>query len=269
MSVVPTEPLRPQRVLNNLGTQIIGREVAYYPSVASTMDIAVERAEEGAAEGLVVLTDEQTAGRGRHGRPWVAPAGSSVLMSILFRPALSADAGNQLSMLLALAAVDAIRAVAGLEAAVKWPNDILVGGSKVAGLLSQSRLSGRKIDYLVVGMGLNVNFDPSRTHDIPTTASSLMLALGRPVDRHALVRAILRAADARYTALRDNQSPLPDWSKKLATLGQRVRVIQATGEIVGTAEDVDVSGNLIVRCDDGTQLTVMAGDVVNLRHRAG
>lgn len=268
MILSQAEPLSPERVKADLGTRIVGREVVYYPSVGSTMDVAAEQTDAGAAEGLVVLTDEQTAGRGRRERRWIAPAGSSVLASFLFRPPLPADTGNQVTMVIALATLDAIRVVTGLEAAVKWPNDILLGRRKVGGLLAQSGLVGAQVDYLIVGLGLNVNFDPTQVAEVPTTASSLMLAFGQPVDRHALVRAILRAADTRYIRLLRGDSPVPEWSEKLATLGQRVRVIQQTGAVVGTAETVDAHGDLILRRDDGIRTTIIAGDVVNLRHRA-
>jgi BirA family biotin operon repressor/biotin-[acetyl-CoA-carboxylase] ligase len=258
-------PLSPERVSADLGTRIVGREIVYYPAGGSTMDIAIEKAAHGAAEGLVVLTDEQTTGRGRHDRPWIAPAGSSVLASFLFRPALRADNGHYVAMAVALATLDAIRAVTGLEGVIKWPNDILLGQGKVGGLLTQSGLIGAEIDHLIVGLGLNVNFDPAQVAELPETASSLMLALGQPVDRHALVRALLRAVDSRYIGLRGGDSPVPEWSEKLSTLGQRVRVVQPTGAAVGTAESVDVHGNLIVRRDDGIRKTISAGDVVNLR----
>lgn len=265
MILPQAETLSLERVTTDLGTRLIGRKVVYYPWVSSTMDIAAEQADHGAAEGLVILTDAQTAGRGRHDRSWIAPAGSSVLASFLFRPVLSADTGNQVAMVVALATLDAIRGVTGLEAAVKWPNDILVGQRKVGGLLTQSSLIGAEIDYLIVGLGLNVNFDPTQVADLPATASSLMLAFGQPVDRHALVRALLRAVDSRYISLRGGHSPVLAWSEKLATLGQRVRVMQQTGAVVGTAETVDARGNLIVRGHDGSHTTIIAGDVVSLR----
>jgi BirA family biotin operon repressor/biotin-[acetyl-CoA-carboxylase] ligase len=265
MTLSQAGPLNPERVTANLGTRIVGREIVYYPSVGSTMDIAVEKADHGAAEGLVVLTDEQTAGRGRHDRPWIAPAGSSVLASFLFRPTLPADTGYYVTVAVALATLDAIRAVTGLEGAIKWPNDILLGQRKAGGLLSQSGLIGAEIDHVIVGLGLNVNFDPAQVAEVPKTASSLMLAFGQPVDRHEVVRALLRAVDLRYIDLQGGDSPVPEWSEKLATLGQRVRVIQPTGAAVGTAESVDVHGNLIVRWDDGTRKALSAGDVVNLR----
>lgn len=269
MSPPRAESLSIERVKADLCTRIIGRDVVYFPSVGSTMDVALKQAAGGAAEGLVVLTDAQAAGRGRHDRAWIAPAGSSVLASFLFRPTLPADAGSQVSMVIALATLDAIGAVAGLQAAVKWPNDILLGQRKAGGLLAQSGLIGARIDYLIVGLGLNVNFDPGQVAGIPATASSLMLARGQRVDRHALVRALLRAADARYIQLLGGASPVAEWSAKLVTLGQRVRVLQQAGVVVGTAEAVDARGNLIVRLDDGTPATISAGDVVNLRHQAG
>ncbi|RME43879.1 MAG: biotin--[acetyl-CoA-carboxylase] ligase [Chloroflexi bacterium] len=221
-----------------------------------------------ADEGLVILADEQTAGRGRHGRRWDAPAGSSILMSILFRPDLPASDVNLLTMIVSLAALDGIAEVTGLEAALKWPNDVVVGDRKVGGLLTESSFIGSRLEYAVVGLGLNVNFDPADVANIPSTASSLMVLLGRPVDRLALVRAILTATDWRYRALKAGHSPHAEWSRHLTTIGQRVRVILPVDMVEGVAEGVNRQGSLLVRQDDGTLAEVAAGDVVTLRRHA-
>ncbi len=257
-----------EQVMAGLPTEIVGQQVLFYPSVGSTNVVARTMAAREADEGLVILADEQTAGRGRHGRRWDAPAGSSILMSILFRPDLPASDVNLLTMIVSLAALDGIAEVTGLEAALKWPNDVVVGDRKVGGLLTESSFIGSRLEYAVVGLGLNVNFDPADVANIPSTASSLMVLLGRPVDRLALVRAILTATDWRYRALKAGHSPHAEWSRHLTTIGQRVRVILPVDMVEGVAEGVNRQGSLLVRQDDGTLAEVAAGDVVTLRRHA-
>jgi BirA family biotin operon repressor/biotin-[acetyl-CoA-carboxylase] ligase len=248
-----------------LDTEILGRQVVVYPSVGSTNVIARSMADEGAGEGLVILADEQTAGRGRRGRGWHAPVGSSILMSILFRPELPASHANLLTMIVSLAALEGIREITGLAAGLKWPNDVLLNDRKVAGILTEGSFTGDRLDYAVVGLGLNVNFDPAEIPDIPTTASSLLAVLGRPVDRLALVRAILRATDRRYRALKAGQSPHEEWAQHLTTLGRHVTVTTPDGVVEGIAECVNQQGNLCVRQDDGTLAELAVGDVIMLR----
>lgn len=257
-----------EQVMAGLDTEIVGRQVQFYPSVGSTNVIAKTMAAKEAGEGLVILTDEQTAGRGRRGRQWTAPAGTSILMSILLRPGLSADKLNLLTMIVSLAAVDGIQAVTERQAMLKWPNDILIGGMKVGGVLTEGSVIGSWLEYAVVGLGLNVNFDPSEIPQVPPTASSLMVILGEPVDRLVLVQAILDAADRRYRALKAGQSPFDEWSQHLSTIGQHVQITLAPETVEGVVEGVDKRGALRLRTDDGALIEVAAGDVVMLRSRA-
>ena len=255
-------------VMAGLQTDIVGHRALFYPSVGSTNVIARTMAAKGAGEGLVILADEQTAGRGRLGRRWDAPAGSSILMSILFRPDLPASDANLLTMVVSLAAIDGIGEVAGLEATLKWPNDVLIGRRKVGGVLTESSLVGDRLDYAVVGLGLNVNFDPADVAGIPPTATSLMVNLGRPVDRLALVRAILMVVDRRYRSLKAGHSPHQEWSQHLTTIGQRVRVTWSSGVVEGITEGVNRLGGLLVRRDDGSLAEIAVGDVTMLRDDA-
>lgn len=259
------QTLSVEQVMAGLEIESIGRQVLFYPSVGSTNVIAKSMAAKEADEGLVVLADEQTAGRGRHGRRWDAPAGSSILMSVLFRPHLPAGDANLLTMIMSLAAIDGIAEVTGLQATLKWPNDILIDDLKVGGVLTEGSLIGSRLEYAVVGLGLNVNFDPAGVADMPPTASSLMVILGRPVDRLALVRAILTAVDCRYRALKAGQSPHEEWSRHLTTLRQRVRVTLPDGTMGGIAEGVNRQGSLLVRRGDGSLVEITVGDVVTLR----
>jgi BirA family biotin operon repressor/biotin-[acetyl-CoA-carboxylase] ligase len=278
-------------ILEGLDTQFVGRHPVYLAHVGSTNDEARRLARAGAPEGTLVVADHQTAGRGRLDRRWEAPPGTSLLLSLLFRPPLAPQQVQQLTMVCGLAAVDAIEAQTGLQAGLKWPNDVLVGESKVGGILTEVILAGQQVDYAVVGIGLNVNLDPGRLpDDLLAAATSLARQLGRPVPRLPLLWALLRAVESRYLALKGGRSPQAEWAARLVTLGRPVTVTAAarpaplaaglapaplaTGPhdrppvVEGVAEGVDANGALLVRLADGRLETVMAGDVTLRTHPA-
>ena len=245
-----------------LRTQLIGRDVVYLPEVASANDVARRLAEEGAAEGTLVVADYQAAGRGRLGRRWQAPPGSSLLLSLLFRPSLAPDRVQGLTMVLGLAVADAVGAQTGLEVGLKWPNDVVIDGRKAGGILVEVALRGSEVDYVVAGMGLNVNLDPGGLDTgLLVPATSLSQALGRPVPRLPLLLALLEAVEQRYLALCGGHSPHREWAARLTTLGQRVSVSGSGERLEGVAEGVTPGGALQVRRDDGRLETVLAGDV--------
>jgi BirA family biotin operon repressor/biotin-[acetyl-CoA-carboxylase] ligase len=264
-----------------LTTRRLGRPVLYFPSTGSTNDVAHERAAAGAAEGLLVIADEQTAGRGRLDRRWWAPPGSSLLMSLLLRPALPPDRAGQLTMCLGLAAVEAIETVTGLRPALKWPNDLLLEDRKLGGMLTELRLDGERLAYAVLGLGINVNvtFDEGRmtedesissfvirpSLDLANTAISLSMVLGREVDRVALLAALLVRCETWYERALANESPHAAWAARLDTVGRRVRVTTTADSVVGVAVGVTPEGALLVRGDDATERVVWSGDVTALR----
>ena len=188
-------------VKRGLTTAVIGRRVRCFRSLASTMDTARRMAEGGAPEGAVVLAEQQTQGRGRFERPWVSSPGQNLSLSIILRPPI--DRMRSLNMAASVALVEAIHATTGLIATVKWPNDVRVNGKKVAGLLIEARAPSddgqSDAGYAILGVGLNVNHDPTPSLTPPAEATSLALALGRPVDRLRVLQAFLRSLDARYT----------------------------------------------------------------------
>lgn len=248
------------RIANTAASAFV-RRVAYYPQTGSTNDVCRELAEAGAPEGTLVVADEQLAGRGRMGRRWVAPAGGALLLSLLFRPPLDASRAAQLTMVCGLAAAEAVEACTGLRPGLKWPNDLLLGDEKFAGILSELGLAGERLDYVVVGLGLNANFDPRAVEGASPEATSLQRALGRPVDRLALLAALLERVAVHYAALRAGDAPLDAWRARLVTLGRRVTVGEPGRRYDCTAESTGADGALIVRLDDGTRVTLHAGDV--------
>lgn len=248
--------------LEGLETEFVGQNLVYHPAIASTNDEARRLARAGAPEGTLVIADYQIAGRGRLERRWEAPAGSSLLMSIIFRPRLAAYQVQRLTMICGLAAVDAIEAQTGLQVGLKWPNDLVIGGAKLGGILTEIELEGKRVDHAVVGLGLNVNLDPGRLpQDLLMVATSLSHLLGREVPRLPLLRGLLQAMELRYRALEAGQLPQAEWAGRLATLGQPVAVSTLGGSVEGVAEGVNKDGALLVRRADGRLETILAGDV--------
>lgn len=241
-----------------LYTAIVGRSVRYFQSTGSTMDDAAQWARDGVDEGAVVVAETQTASRGRLGRRWVSDEGN-LYFSVLFRP--DSDVLPWLSPMAGVAVARAIREVAGVFPAIKWPNDIMVDGRKVAGILAESAVSGNRVDHAVVGIGVNVALDVSSDPEISDTAASLGSFTDAGVDRAELLRRILQHMDALYLDARRGRSPIPEWRRWLDTLGQRVVVTHHGQSSMGLAEDIDPLGNLLLRTEDGELLTLTAGDI--------
>ncbi len=263
-----TDSLNREALQRALRTHTLGRNVELYAEIGSTNTRAAELAREGAPDGTLVLAELQTLGRGRLDRRWHAPAGSSLLMSLLLRPPLLARQAQRLTMLYSLAAVEGIFTVTGLEARIKWPNDVYLYEHKLGGILTELGLDGSSLTYAVLGMGLNVNLDAQALPEVMTPAISLSSALGRPVARLDLLVAILEAAERRYDRLLSGWSPADEWRRHLLTLGRRVKVSSAGERFDGEAEGIDEDGALLVRTADGVLRQVLAGDVT-LRTSAG
>ena len=257
-----------------LTTQWLGRAYRYVVEVDSTNEQMKRWAAEGAPgaflapHGAVLLADYQSAGRGRLDRRWDAPPATSLLLSILLRPAgWPVERGAWLTMLAGLAAAEAIERVAGLPARLKWPNDVLIEHDgqwrKVCGLLLDATLDGERLATAIVGIGLNVNVPAEALGGFATPATSLLAAAGRPVARRALLAALLAGLERAYDAADAGQSPAAAWSARLQTLGQAVTVTDAgsAAPLVGVAEGVDEYGRLLVRDAAGQLHTVAAGDV--------
>ena len=232
------------------------------------MDVARALGEAGAAEGLCVVADEQTAGRGRLGRAWYSPRGSALYASLLLRPELPAARGGWLSMLAALAVHDGVSALlraAGFAPApltLKWPNDVLWSGRKVAGILMESTLAGEALERVIIGVGLNVNtvFDEA-PGDVRARAISLREVVGREIARDQALAAVLAGFETRYAAFRASPaSPRDEYARRLSTLGTRVRIARGHETIVGDAVWVDEDGSLRAQTDAGIG-SVAFGDV--------
>lgn len=250
-------------IKHDLSTRVLGQSLVYMQSIGSTNDIAKQLAEAGEAEGAIVLTDYQTAGRGRLARSWVAPARSSVLMSILLKPRLRPDQIGRLTMAASLGACAAIQTETELNAQIKWPNDILVNGKKCAGILAESVMGANLAEYVIVGLGANVNFSVTSVVGIPANATTIADELGREFSRERLVIALLSEIERYYLRLSwgDAERLRAEWKSRLATLGQNVSARDGNRVVEGIAQDVDVDGALLVREEDGAIERLIAGDV--------
>jgi BirA family biotin operon repressor/biotin-[acetyl-CoA-carboxylase] ligase len=236
------------------------REVRWFATLDSTNRYLADEAIAGATSGVVAVADEQTAGRGRLGRTWIAPPGASLLVSVLLDGAASAEERHLVVIAAALAAIDAVDACCGFRPALKWPNDLVVGDRKLAGLLAES-VGGQ----VVVGMGLNVDWGTFPA-ELEATATACNRE-GKPAPRDELLTAWLRELDRRLLALTNDgpRSLRADNIASSATLGRRVRVERARDTLVGDAVMLTDLGHLVVRAADGTEHTVSAGDVIHLR----
>jgi BirA family biotin operon repressor/biotin-[acetyl-CoA-carboxylase] ligase len=256
-------PLTADELEHALAGLRLGRPLYAFAQIGSTNDEARRLAEAGAPEGTLVVAEEQTAGRGRAGRRWLTPPGAALAFSLVLRPKLAAAEAGRLTMLAGLAAVEAIDAIAPGVAALKWPNDVLAADQKAGGILVETEISGDRLDFAVVGIGLNVSFAPA-PEVVAFPATALEAAAGAPVDRGRLLRGILERLDEHYAHLpaQPGSDPLhARWAARLAWLGETVSVRQGEGETVGRAEAVDPDGALILRLASGAARRVRAGDV--------
>ena len=250
-------------LLHKLTGLRFGLPVHVYGRLGSTNDEARRLAQAGAPEGLLVIAEEQTAGRGRAGRRWLTPPGPALAFSLVLRPPAPAAEASRLSMLAGLALCEAIERVAGVPVQLKWPNDILIHGQKAGGILLETALDAgtQQLDYAVLGIGVNVaEAPPPEAVDFPATA--LDAEAGRPVDRLDLLRAILERLEAHYPRLEAGSGLLHTaWAARLAWLGESVVARTPDGETVGRAVGADEDGALLVVLDSGVRVRVTAGDV--------
>jgi BirA family biotin operon repressor/biotin-[acetyl-CoA-carboxylase] ligase len=259
-------------------------DVRWNPETGSTNADVIALARDGAAEGLVLVTDHQTAGRGRRDRVWEAPPGAGLLLSILLRPPSRVLAAE--TMAVAVAAAEAVDEVTGATVRLKWPNDLVWPGDgtapdrKLAGILAEAdwppgadvasgprRPAPDERAVVVVGIGINANWPDELPEHLAESAVALNHIVGGDVDREALLVALLRRLDGHDARLRaDGPAALLEaWRARSATLGRRVRVDLGADEVVGTATDITDEGHLVIATDEGDTREVAVGDVVHLR----
>lgn len=248
-----------------LATKRIGSSIICLKETESTNQVAFKMAEGGAAEGTVVIADAQSAGKGRLGRIWLSPEGVNLYCSVVLRPAIAPMAACQLTFLSVVAVARAIQDCTTLQPQIKWPNDILINGKKVAGLLNEMNAETEKVNFVVLGIGVNLNLKMSSISEslLRHPATSLLEEGGVEVDRLAFTRSLLTELDRLYDVfLREGEGPVrAEWLERSAIQGRSVRVSQGEREFTGVVQGVDSFGALLVQLSDGRIETVLSGDV--------
>lgn len=256
-------------ISQDLQTVLVGRKMICYDTVDSTNLVLKNLARDGAADGTVVVADSQGTGRGRMERAFFSPPGKGIWVSILLRPTFLPQDAPKCTLMAAVAVARAMEHF-DLHAEIKWPNDILHEGRKLVGILTEMSAEMDRVNYVVIGIGINVNIAPADfPEELRTIATSLMQMKGEPLPRVAFLQELLRALDELYAAVQqDGFAPvLAAWREYAVTLGQEVRVIGPAGEeFEGTAADIDAEGALLVDTAEGRR-RVLAGDV-SIRPRA-
>jgi len=255
--------LLPNEIKNGLQTRVLGREIKYYKDVQSTNNEAKELAAKGAAEGMIVVSEAQNSGRGRLLRGWYSPENQGIWFSVILRPAFLPQEAPKCTLMAAVAIVKAVKKISGLDVGIKWPNDILYEGKKLVGILTEMSAEMDGINYIVIGMGINVNIQQTEfPEEVAGIATSLSILKGEKLSRVTLLQAILAELEELYDQVQRQgfAQVLAEWKKYSVTLGQEVNVIGIKETFSGTAVDIDSDGALLVRTPDEIR-RVLAGDV--------
>ena len=259
--------LIPQEIQRGLSTNYIGKEIYYFPELKSTNIMAKEKAlhrVEGIDEGTLIITERQSAGKGRLGREWFSPVGG-IWLSIILYPQLSPSYISRITLMTAVAVVKAIKICTQIESQIKWPNDILINEKKVCGILTEMSAELDIINWVVVGIGINVNIDHQDfPEDIQKNTISLKEILGKKVLRVKLVQTFLQEFEKYYESLkrREFSSILKEWKLYSHTLGKKIRVDMGERIITGEATDINEEGALILKKGDGKLVEIISGTII-------
>ena len=251
-------------VARALNTKFIGKKIHYFDYLASTMDLAMQLGMEGAVSGTVVLAEAQIKGRGRLGRSWFSPKYKGIYLSLILRPKILPAACPILTLMSAVSICEAVKKVIDLDAQIKWPNDVLMHNKKVAGILTEMNAEVDKVNFVVIGIGLNVNNDKK---SLISGATSLKEQQGEEISRVVLLQELLRRIENNYLLLEDKGEVeiINKWRNFTLTLGTRVKVDYQNKHIEGQAIDVDTDGALLIRKDSGFIQKISSGDVTACR----
>lgn len=246
-----------------LKTQWAGNRIVYFDKTDSTNNRAKDAGEKGGVHGTLFVADAQSAGKGRRGRAWSSPPGESVYMTLLLRPGIMPDRAPMLTLVMGLSVVEAIRTVTGIEAEIKWPNDVVVNKKKVCGILTEMAAEMTYVNYVVIGVGINVN-QKHFPEEIADMAVSLRKETGKVYRRSELIAAVLERFEENYgTFLRtgDLSEIRKAYDAALVNRGREVRVLEPGNEYEALAEGISDIGELVVRLPDGQKRHVFAGEV--------
>jgi len=256
--------LTPSEVKPLLTTKWMGKMIHYYHSIDSTNSKAYQLALEGAEEGEVVIAESQVKGRGRLGRHWFSPSFLNLYLSVILRPQIPPHQASLVTLMAAVATANAIQRYSGLLPLIKWPNDILLRGRKVAGLLNEIHSEMDRIHFVILGIGVNLNMDGKMfSEEIRSVATSLKREMGQTISRKAFLQSLLEELERWYAIFlkEGGATVLEAWRDRAKIEGKRVKVTSFGETLSGVAVDVDSDGALILETKDGKQKRIVAGDV--------
>ncbi len=260
------DALHADDLLARLGkTKVVGRDIQVFEETTSTNDVVEKLARDGVREGAVVFAESQTKGRGRLGRKWMSPTHKGLWFSVLLRPNLRPQETTQLTVISATSMRRAIKNVTGVTADIKWPNDLLINGKKVVGILTEMSAEVDRVRHIIIGIGVDVNQDASEfPAELRSIATSLKIATGKEICRAELATEILRELDADYARINAGKFPevADEWEAACVTIGKNVTVHTGDLKFRGRAEALDDDGALLVRTEHGLLERVIGGDVI-------
>jgi BirA family biotin operon repressor/biotin-[acetyl-CoA-carboxylase] ligase len=260
-------PLQLQALESSLDCQYLKVKFHHHIEIDSTNARARQLAEIGAREGEIVIAEQQTHGRGRLGRSWISPAFANLYLSVVLRPEVAPACAPQITLMAAVALADAVARFSSQPPAIKWPNDILVQGKKLAGILTESSVTLERINYVILGIGVNINFPHAlMPEEIRGRATSLMECTGQTVSREAFLGRLIQHLDRCYGILKETgfHQIAPRWESYFNLRGQRVRAEMNDQTLVGIAQGIDKDGALLVESEHGQVHRIVAGDVIPL-----
>lgn len=261
--------IRLSKVKDGLQTDILGHPFLCFRQLTSTNDMAKELATRGAREGTVIIAETQTRGRGRLARKWISPTGG-LWLSIILRPKTEPKHTPKLTLMVSVAVAKTISKLFQLRAEIKWPNDVLIEGKKVCGILTEAKTEGETLDFVVVGVGINGNFN---VDDLPThlqdSSTTLKEELKKEIDRENMLCTLLEEIESSYHLFLNGKfdTILDEWRGLASFLGSYVQVVSSGEMIEGQAIDIDENGALIVELKDQTMRRVVSGDLTLLRKK--
>ena len=258
------EKIDADKLQEGLNTENFGKKIVFLHEAISTNDFAKKLANYGADEGTVVFAEEQSAGKGRLGRTWISPRGG-LYFSIILKPKIRVSDAVKLVFVASLAVAETIRDLYGLNTETKWPNDVLVDGKKVCGILAETSSIGERLKFVVLGIGINANFNVREKFPkkLQKTATSLQEVLDRKVDGEKLFKKLLEKLENFYACFLQSGfvQILEEWKELASFLGRQVVVLSGNRKWTGTALNVEKDGSLILKLEDGTVKRFLSGDV--------
>jgi len=243
--------------------EFFGIKVYFYNEIDSTNNEAKKKAEDGATQGTLVITESQNSGRGRRGKKWISPTGSGIWMSFILKPEIHPYGASMITLIAALSVVSALNKIKSLKCSIKWPNDIVVNGKKVCGILTEMSSELDAVNYVIIGIGINVNMT-ELDEDISDTASSLFLETGSPIKRSQVVADFGKCFEKYYSIFMQTQDMsglIDEYNQLLINVGREVKINNINSQFIGDAIGINEKGELLVKKKNGSVEKIMAGEV--------